>query len=439
MRLYPGNLTGAIPGILPGPPPAGPYYWYQGGAMMATYIDYWHYTGDDSYNDLVMKGMLHQVGDDRDFQPKNHTLSLGNDDQGFWGMTAMLAAEMKFPDPPKDEPQWLALAQAVWVTMADPRRHDAECNGGMRWQIPETNGGYNYKNTIANGCFFNIGARLARYTDNATYAEHAEKTWDWLWGVNFIDHETYDVYDGGHVEENCTDIKKESTYSYNAGVLIQGAAFMYDFTNKSKVWEERVDRLTDAALKRFFHNGAAYEPYCEPAFLCDQDQLAFKGYLHRWLMQATIVAPFIADKVRPVLRKSAEAAAKQCTGGPDGRQCGFYWSSGKYRDTNLDKTTGAGEKMDALAAFSSLLVDEKRNMPLTNKTGGTSQGDPNAGRRRRGGSRGDLRDITTADRAGAGILTAVILFSAMGTFAWLCMPEKVKNAEGETATAPSDK
>jgi mannan endo-1,6-alpha-mannosidase len=79
--------------------------------------------------------------------PPNQTLSLGNDDQGFWGLSALLAAENKFPDPPADQPQWLELAQAVWNTQADPSRYDGTCNGGLRWQIPRTNGGYDYKNS----------------------------------------------------------------------------------------------------------------------------------------------------------------------------------------------------------------------------------------------------------------------------------------------------
>jgi mannan endo-1,6-alpha-mannosidase len=116
--------------------------------MMGTYIDYWHYTGDDQYNEAVTEGMVFQAGTGRDYQPERHVFSLGNDDQGFWGMSAMLAAEVNFPNPPKDKPQWLALAQAVWVTQASPERHDSVCGGGMRWQIPLTNGGYDYKNSM---------------------------------------------------------------------------------------------------------------------------------------------------------------------------------------------------------------------------------------------------------------------------------------------------
>ncbi len=82
-------------------------------------IDYWHYTGDTTYNDLTTQAIMWQTGAPQNaFMPPNWTASLGNDDQGFWGMTAMLAAENKYPDPPKDQPQWLALAQGV----GDPGR-----------------------------------------------------------------------------------------------------------------------------------------------------------------------------------------------------------------------------------------------------------------------------------------------------------------------------
>ncbi|KAL7930777.1 glycoside hydrolase family 76 protein [Trichoderma chlorosporum] len=420
MLQYEGNKTGQIPGILPGPPSEnkGDYYWWEGGAMMGTYVDYWHLTGDSSYNAVVMEGILHQVGDNANFMPINHTASLGNDDQGFWGMSAMLAAENKFPNPPANKPQWLALAQAVWNTQADPSRHDAICNGGLRWQIPFSNAGYNYKNTIANGCFFNIGARLARYTRNETYAKRAEDTWNWLWGVGYIDHKNWLVYDGGHVEHNCTDINR-ATFSYNAAILTHGAAFMYNYTDGSEVWRYRVDRLLDSLLTRFFPDGIAYEIACEPRQgACSTDMLSFKGYVHRWLSVVAQIAPHTKDKILPVLRKSAQAAVKQCTGGESGRRCGFYWSSGQFVDPAVDRTSGAGEAMSVLAAVSSLLISEA-HPPVTNTSGGISKGDPNAGH---GGDNGQLewKPIGAADKAGAVIVTLILLGSVAGTFIGIC-------------------
>lgn len=76
----------------------------------------------------------------------------------------------------------------------------------------------------------NLGARLARYTGNTTYSDAAEKTYDWLWSVNYIDHDTYKVYDGGHVEHNCTDINK-AQFSYSIAVLTQATAFLWNIVS----------------------------------------------------------------------------------------------------------------------------------------------------------------------------------------------------------------
>lgn len=413
MQYYKGNQTGQTPGILPGPPPAGDYYWWEAGALWGTLIDYWKLTGDASYNQVVTDAMLWQVGPGEDYMPPNVTVSLGNDDQGFWGMSAMLAAENGFPDPPPDKPQWLALAQAVFHTQANPDRHDTTCNGGLRWQIPLSNNGYNYKNSIANGCFFNLGARLARYTENQTYADWAEKTWDWMTGVGFMDSD-YNIYDGGHVEHNCTDINK-AQFSYNNGVFLLGAAYMYNYTEGKEghdKWRDRVDKLVDATFKTFFPEDIAFELACEEHMSCTTDMLSFKGYVHRWMSVVTQVAPFTKEKILRVLQKSAAAAVATCTGDATGRACGFKWHTQTY-----DGSRGAGQQMNVLGAVSSLLIEEARP-PLTNQTGGTSKGNPNAG----SGSQtfdGKVTPPTAGDKAGAGILTFIILGTAVGMFGWM--------------------
>lgn len=146
---------------------------------------------------------------------------------GFWGMSAMTAAELKFPDPPANQPQWLALAQAVFNTQIPRLRVDNACGGGLRWQAYSFLNGYDYKNSIANGCFFNLAARLAVYTGNDTYAQFAETNWNWIRSVGFMDND-YKVYDGAHVEKNCTDINPVQ-FSYNAAIYTFGAAMMYNY------------------------------------------------------------------------------------------------------------------------------------------------------------------------------------------------------------------
>lgn len=99
----------------------------------------------------------------------------------------------------------------------------------LRWQVYPYLTGYDYKNSIANGCFFNLGARLARYTDNATYATYAEKTFDWIQSVGLMDA-NYNIYDGAHIESNCTDINRVQ-FSYNMAVWLLGAANMYNYVS----------------------------------------------------------------------------------------------------------------------------------------------------------------------------------------------------------------
>jgi len=137
--------------------------------MFGTLVDYWQYTGDSTYNDETIQAIVHQAADTEDFMPKNQTRTEGNDDQGFWAMTAMSAAENKFPNPPSDKVQYLALAQAVFNQYT--QRWDVDdCDGGLRWQIFQFNNGYSYKNSISNGCFFNVAARLARYRAAADFS-----------------------------------------------------------------------------------------------------------------------------------------------------------------------------------------------------------------------------------------------------------------------------
>ena len=54
--------------------------------MWGTLLDYWHWTGDDSFNNLTYQAMQWQAGPNGDFVNNNWSFSLGNDDQAFWDM-----------------------------------------------------------------------------------------------------------------------------------------------------------------------------------------------------------------------------------------------------------------------------------------------------------------------------------------------------------------
>lgn len=160
-----------------------------------------------------------------------------------------------------------------------------------------------------------------------------------------------------------------------------------------------------------------FEIACEPRANCNVDQLSFKAYLTRWMAGTAKVAPQHYDAIMKRLRGSAIAAAKQCTGGAKGITCGTRW----YED-GWDGTYGVGQQMNALEIFQTNLEDQVAG-PLSNSTGGTSKGNPSAGTGPDsasggggggGGRAGSSNPITGGDRAGAGILTALVVVFVLG-------------------------
>jgi 3-methylcrotonyl-CoA carboxylase beta subunit len=218
------HVLGGYPGIL-----YPPYYWWQAGAMFGTLLDYWHYTGDDQYNEMVREGLMHQFGEHLDLLPANQSKNEGNDDQVFWAFSMIAAAEYKLPDPPADQPGWLAMTQSVFnqfVGRYQKEVADGNCGGGMRWQIYPWLNGWKYKNTASNGGLFHLGARLAMYTKNDTYAKWAEKAFDWMSESPLLPGDGQ-VYDGTSMTTvpMCKDAD-QTPWTYNYGIMIAGAAYV---------------------------------------------------------------------------------------------------------------------------------------------------------------------------------------------------------------------
>lgn len=157
------------------------------------------------------------------------------------------------------------------------------------------------------------------------------------------------------------------------------------------------------------------EVACESTGKCNNDEMSFKAYLSRWMAATTKMAPFTYDAIMTKLKTSAAAAASQCIGGTNGRTCGVLWTAG----ATWDGTTGVGQQMSALEVIQSNLISEV-DAPVTNSTGGTSVGDPNAGSTSDTTAADLTRSpVTTGDRVGAGFLTTFILAGVVGGCWWM--------------------
>jgi mannan endo-1,6-alpha-mannosidase len=378
--------------------------------MFGCMIDYWKLTGDTQYNDMITQALLFQVGPHNDYAPPNQTLSLGNDDQAFWAMAALTAAETNFPNPSgPNDPSWLALAQAVFNEQIG-RWDTKTCGGGLHWQIPLSNGGYHLKNSISNGCLFQIAARLARYTgdpDNL-YSSWPEKIWQWMESVDLID-DAWNVYDNTDENTNCTVVDRHQ-WIYNAATMMVGCATMWNITS-DPIWQNRTQGLLNTFAFDYFQVGGIMQDICELYNACNPDEKSFKAYTSRWMATTAQLAPFTFEKIHDLLITSAVAAAQQCSGGADGTTCGLKW----FMNATWDGTDGVGQQMDAMEVFLSTLIQEQP-APLTNATGGTSISDPTAGFNASDTSGFiNTAPVTKGEKAGAWFLTVVlILVTIMG-------------------------
>ncbi|KAH8692804.1 putative glycosyl hydrolase [Talaromyces proteolyticus] len=392
--------------------------WWEGGAFFNFLINYWHWTGDSQYNDIITEGMSYQGGSNNDFYPQSVQGYIGNDDQEFWALAAMTAAEQKFPDNPKPGSiGWLGLAQGAYNDFAARWAVDnSSCGGGLRWQLVPTLSGYGAKNAISNGAFFQLAARLYWYTGNETYANMAETVWDWSVQSKLFNNQTWYIWDMTLISENCQDPSGKQ-WSYNYGSYAAGAAYMYNKTKANAKWKTGLDGILGMTYSTFFPaqygSNTMAEIGCDPWKQCDRDQLCFKGLLASWLSTIALIAPYTQPDIFEKLMASAVGAGQGCTD----TQCGQQWYAQQW-----DGTSGIEQDMSALSVFANALAAFPYNGtagPVSADNGGNSTANPTGG-----GSSGEtqispLKAITGGDRAGAAILTLIFCGGWIAAVTWL--------------------
>ncbi|KAG9199135.1 hypothetical protein G6514_009053 [Epicoccum nigrum] len=285
---------------------AEPIWWWQSGSAVDALLTYSSTTGDLQYNTLLASTLITEGTAANDFMTVHAT---GNDDQAWWALAALTAAEKNFA--PTGPVPWATMAQNVFQQQTTRWDKD-KCNGGMKWKILEGDGtdGWHYKSTIANGLFFQMAARLALLTKSADIKAWAVKSYDWTVSVGLITPQ-FDVYDGtddAKGENGCVDVN-HNMWSYNVGVFMYGSAVMAKLTGEEE-WLGRTKGLIASAKRNFVNEetGELWEAQCEADGSCDSDQVSFKGTLARWLGATAELLPELKDSVSEIIGGASSIA-----------------------------------------------------------------------------------------------------------------------------------
>jgi mannan endo-1,6-alpha-mannosidase len=187
-------------------------------------------------------------------------------------------------------------------------------------------------------------------------------------------------------------------------------------TNGDDKWLQRVNGLLESLIGTFCPKDKGgkvlSEVACEPIMTCDRNQIGFKGYTAMWLANTAILVPSTAARVVPVLQGSALAISKQCSKPPD-NTCGMRW----WQPTWDGFTPGLETQMAALAGITANLMYYKSTAPSTidsNPDGKEHQIDIHEDE-----APHTLHPISTVDRAGAWILTVIVVVAVGGSVRWL--------------------
>ena len=108
-----------------------PYWWWQSGTAVEALLNYGPTTGDWQYEEMLKNTIVTQATATNDFMTIDAT---GNDDQAWWALAALTAAENKVPQ--LGGIAWVDLARNVFNEQRQRYEDGANtCGGGLRWKI----------------------------------------------------------------------------------------------------------------------------------------------------------------------------------------------------------------------------------------------------------------------------------------------------------------
>ena len=356
-------------------------HWHLAGKAWDAMIKYQMYTNDTSYQKDIQSALSRNMEELPNHQGYRMARKApeGGEKEIWWIYPALTAMESRFPaleckswnasvgSNGKCNTSWESLAINAFEEYALRWNKENEtCSGGLRWQLENPG----YKNTVTNGGFFQIEARLARYTGNSTFAEWATRVWEWTVNVKLMDiTDEYHVYDGTDDRQgrNCSldGYFETQEWSHTLGLYLHGAANMYAYSQRKgeptshQNWGKHIEGLLGRAKHTFsspYKNLTStliiYEKICERKNDCNEDQMSYKGTLVQALGRAMILVPSMAPKIEKLLNATSVGASSGCSIKPEyNNACSMKWNTGQW-----DGETRFGAQVSSLEAVLGVLV-----------------------------------------------------------------------------------
>lgn len=176
-------------------------------------------------------------------------------DVGVWGILSSQGGELYGANErlTTSNVTYFKLAQNAWSHMLGG--WNERCGGGIQASTTDPS-----KVTYTNIVFAYLSAELYTMSNNQTYKEWADKTYNWLVSSGLV-KSNFQIL-GGIVGNNCNNISHDE-HSDNPGLLMGTLASLYQTTPNNTDYLNRLSNLVKSSLQRFTIAGVLFEFQCQ--------------------------------------------------------------------------------------------------------------------------------------------------------------------------------
>lgn len=349
MAYYTPNEDGVIPPVES--ESASGFQWFEMGMFWGAMMEYTSASKDQRYLNVIGGALGNaSFGEVASFiGPRINgnwpTRGRWNDDLGWYGLPAIQGAEILGADARMPNGvTYLRLATNTFEQMFS--QWDAECGGGIYWMRDRNDERPNrrlYKGTISNVQGIVLGIRLYLVTNDGKFLQNAIDMYNWLKSSGLVTS-TGAVYDGEYATQ-CWQIETRQ-HSYNAGLFLSSAGWLYRATGDAKYLEDARNVLSN--FQSVFTNQDIIIDQCEVSNDCKENQPQFKGVAIRGLLHLFNNCNDTSIKVtiQKLITASAIAMNSTCN---TAYSCSNFWLPGtSNRPLNVHNQINAVELLNAV-------------------------------------------------------------------------------------------